>query len=85
MIKEPVNIWNEKYIIEKKRRAKLRETMDEYDNTVYYPAKESLYKLCEEETGHNWNFDGLNLFGGSMFYCLNCGKSKIDYSDLDEK
>jgi hypothetical protein len=84
MDNEPTSIWNEKYRIEKARREKLKEAMDEYDRDIYYPSKKELYARCEKETGHNWTFTGTNPIGCPIFNCSTCGGCKIDCSHLDK-
>ena len=84
MNKEPISIWNEKYRIEKERREKQKEAMDEYDTNVYYPARKALHKRCKEETGHNWNFINTNPLGCPIFMCNTCGDTWIDCSHLDK-
>ncbi len=65
-------IWQEKHEIEKARREKMREAMEEYDKTVYRPALAALRERCGEQ-GHkpgHWHNNGL---GCSFLYCAICG------------
>ena len=73
---ESTKIWSERYQIEKERREKRNELMDEYDRTVFYPAKEALYERCGK-IGHNWSFSGLNPLNYPMFTCTVCSKFEI--------
>ena len=73
---ESTKIWIEKGLIEKARRQKMSELMDEYDKTVYYPAKKALHERCEK-VGHHWNFSDLNPVGYPIFVCSICGATEI--------
>lgn len=66
------SIWHRRHAIEKARQAKMAELMDEYDRTVYYPAKKQLYTDCEKEGHANGTFHH-NGFGWTWFYCGKCG------------
>lgn len=70
------SIWQESRTIEKARRDKMRELMEEYDRTVYYPAKKSVYERCEK-IGHIWKFVGTNPVGYPMYSCNQCTKFEI--------
>ena len=50
--------------------------MEEYDRTVYYPAKKKVYERCEK-VGHVWKFTGTNPVGYPMFSCNQCTKFEI--------
>lgn len=67
-----MTIWERKHQIEKARREKMKEVMDEYDRTVYYPARKQLIEECEKE-GHSGGKYHDNGFGWSWFYCGKCG------------
>ena len=73
---ESTKIWKEKGLIEKSRRQKMSELMDEYDKTVYYPARKALREQCEK-IGHRWNFSDLNPVGYPIFVCNQCGATEI--------
>jgi hypothetical protein len=74
--KESTKIWKEKGLIERARRQKMSELMDEYDKTVYYPAKKELRERCEK-VGHHWNFRDTNPVGYPIFDCNQCGATEI--------
>lgn len=66
------DIWERRHKIDKERREKQKELMEEYDRTVYYPAKKQLIQECAQ-IGHvrgNFHDNGL---GWTWFYCNNCG------------
>jgi hypothetical protein len=66
------DIWKRRSDIDRARSRKMRELMEEYDNTVYYPAKRQLVKECAAE-GHGGGKYHDNGFGWSWFYCGKCG------------
>ena len=70
-------IWKERHSIDKARREKIRESMEEYDRTVYYPARKALTERCQEETGHNWVFRDKNPIGYPIYDCTVCGTTEI--------
>jgi hypothetical protein len=78
-------IWEERQKIEKARRDKMFEQMDEYDTTVYYPAKLALQEKClaqyGEHTKAKFHDNGL---GWTWWYCGRCGAAhnKEKYEDL---
>jgi hypothetical protein len=51
---------------------RLREAMEEYDRTVYYPAKKALYARCEAR-GHKPGPIHNNGLGWTFVYCSLCG------------
>jgi len=66
------DIWHRRGLIERERSKKMRELMDEYDRTVYWPAKKQLIEECEKE-GHSGGKFHENGFEWSWFYCGRCG------------
>jgi hypothetical protein len=66
------DIWKRRNEIDKARREKEKELMDEYDHTVYYPAKKQLIEDCAKIGHYGDNFHN-NGFGWSWFYCSGCG------------
>ena len=66
------SIWHRRHLIEKARQDKMKELMEEYDITVYYPAKKKLIEDCKKEGHTQGNFHD-NGFGWSWFYCSKCG------------
>lgn len=65
-------IWKQRHQIDKDRRTKMKEAMDEYDKNIYYPAMKKLIETCEKE-GHSGGKYHDNGFGWSWFYCGKCG------------
>lgn len=65
-------IWERDREIEKARRIKMAELMEEYDKTVYWPARKKLIEECAAE-GHNRGRFHDNGFGWSWYYCSKCG------------
>ena len=65
-------IWKRRHAIDKARHDKMREAMDEYDRTVYYPARKQLQQECKAE-GHSGGKFHDNGFGWTWFYCGKCG------------
>ena len=66
------DIWTRRQEIDKAKRDKERELLDEYNRTVYYPARQKLIEDCGKE-GHYGNNFHSNGFGWSWFYCSGCG------------
>jgi hypothetical protein len=66
------DIWKRRQEIDKARREKEKELMDEYDSSVYYPAKKQLIEDCKN-IGHYGNNFHDNGFGWCWFYCAGCG------------
>lgn len=69
---EIMDIWRQNRKIEKERLEKFKTLMDEYDKTIYYPAKNALIKECEK-IGHSGGKYHDNGFGWSWYYCGKCG------------
>ena len=65
-------IWKRRGDIDRERQRKMQELMDEYDRTVYYPAKKQLYQDCYKE-GHSGGKFHDNGLGWVWFYCGKCG------------
>lgn len=70
-------IWEENHAINKARREKTAELMNEYDTQVYWPARKALVEKCKKETGHNWRFRDTNPLGYPIFDCTFCGTTEI--------
>ena len=66
------SIWHRRGLIDRARSKKMQELMEDYDRTVYYPAKRQLMQECEQE-GHSGGRYHDNGFGWSWFYCGKCG------------
>ena len=66
------DIWNRRTEIDRARNKKMKELMEEYDKTVYYPAKNALIQECAK-IGHRGGKYHDNGFGWSWFYCGGCG------------
>ncbi len=66
------DIWHRRGEIDLARSMKMQELMEEYDRTVYYPAKRQLLRECFQE-GHSGGKYHDNGFGWSWFYCGKCG------------
>lgn len=68
------SIWQRRGEIDRARQLKMKELMDDYDHTIYYPQKIALQKECgdspEGHGGGNFHDNGL---GWSWFYCGKCG------------
>lgn len=65
-------IWSRRGKLDRARQNKMQELMDEYDKTVYYPAKKALIRECFQEGHRGDNFHS-NGFGWHWFYCQKCG------------
>jgi len=65
-------IWDTRHEIDQARTKKQREAMEEYDRTVYYPAKKELYARCEAQ-GHKAGPIHNNGLGWTFVYCSLCG------------
>lgn len=72
--KMSLSIGERRRQIDKARMVKQKELMDEYDQTVYYPAKAELIKECEEE-GHTHGKFHDNGLGWTWWWCGKCGTS----------
>lgn len=68
------DIWKAVRQLEKEKREKQRELMEEYDRTYYYPKLKELRDQCE----HKFKFSHVGPVGGVWFYCSICGKSKYE-------
>jgi hypothetical protein len=66
------DIWTRRNEIEKAKKEKEKELLQEYYRTVYYPARKQLIEDCEK-IGHYGNNFHSNGFGWSWFYCAGCG------------
>ena len=77
------DIWSRRSEIDRDRRKKMGELMDEYDRTVYYPARKALVRECFLE-GHRGGKYHDNGFGWSWFYCGKCG-GRYDITGPDGK
>jgi hypothetical protein len=66
------DIWKRRGEIDRARSRKMQELMEEYDRTVYYPAKRQLLRDCFQE-GHSGGKYHDNEFGWTWFYCGKCG------------
>ena len=58
--------------LEKERRDKMKELMEEYDQNIYWPARRKLIEDCEKE-GHVQGKFHDNGVGWSWFWCGKCG------------
>ena len=65
------DIWKRRGDIDRARALRMKELMDEYDRTVYYPARKQLVRECFLE-GHLGGKYHDNGFGWSWFYCGKC-------------
>ena len=68
------DIWERRWKLDKERREKMKELMDEYDKTYYYPARKQLIEDCEKEGHTHGNFHD-NGLGWTWFWCSKCGTS----------
>lgn len=68
------NIWTRRHEIDKARHDKVKELMEEYDRTVYYPARKQLVEDCEKE-GHTQGKFHDNGLGWTWWWCGKCGAS----------
>lgn len=59
--------------LERERRNKMRELMDQWDREYYYPKLKELRDQCD----HNWIFSGTNPVGYPIFDCTICHKCEI--------
>lgn len=68
------SIPSKKHIIERLRREKMKNLMDEYDKTVYYPDLKELREECLAQHGeHNKSTYHDNGLGWEWWYCGRCG------------
>jgi hypothetical protein len=68
------SIWHRRHRIDKARRDKNKELMEEYDRTVYYPAKLALKEECANSAeGHTQGTYHDNGLGWHWWYCGRCG------------
>lgn len=58
--------------LEKERRDKMKELMEEYDQNIYRPARRKLIEDCEKE-GHLQGKFHDNGLGWTWFWCAKCG------------
>lgn len=70
-------IRDRRYEIDKELREEKERLLAKYEREVYYPAKQKLYKECEELTGHDFTYSGLSPLNKPIFYCMLCNKTKI--------
>ena len=79
------DISTRRHQIDTDRLKKQRELMDEYDRTVYYPAKQQLIKDCEKE-GHTKAKFHDNGWGWTWWWCGKCGTAfdKKEYKLSEE-
>lgn len=63
--------------LEKERRTKMKELMEQWDTEYYYPKMKELRSKCE----HNMKFVGLNPINWPIFTCTICGHTKIEKQD----
>lgn len=74
MTEETKSIWERRGILDRDRRKRNQELMQEYDETVYRPQMLALQKECEQsERGHHGGKYHDNGLGWSWFYCNACG------------
>lgn len=59
--------------LERERRNKMKDLMQQWDNEYYYPKMRELQSQCE----HNWSFSGTNPVGYPIFDCTICHKTEI--------
>ena len=69
-----MSIWSRRNDLEKLRRKKMQEAMEEYDRTFYYPARKQLIEDCERE-GHSKGKFHDNGLGWTWWWCGKCGTS----------
>lgn len=79
------DIWKRRYLLEKERHEKMKEAMDEYDRTVFYPARQQLIEDCEKECHSEGKFHD-NGLGWTWWWCGKCGTSwgKQKYGENNE-
>lgn len=58
--------------LERDRRKKNDELMEQYDKEIYYPQLQALRRSCFQE-GHRGNNFYNTGAGWSWYYCLKCG------------
>lgn len=75
------DIWREYNELQRERTEKLRELMDEWDKTIYYPRLKELRERCAT-AGHSKGRFHDNGFGWSWFYCCRCG-GRMDVTGPD--
>ena len=70
-------IRDRRHQIDKDLREEKQRLLAQYESQVYYPAKQALYKQCEELTNHDYHFTDLSPLNHPMFVCQLCGKLEI--------
>lgn len=65
-------IWEKKLKIKADRRVMMNKLMQEYDETIYYPAIKALQEECEKQ-GHVRGKMYNNSLGRTWYDCENCG------------
>lgn len=74
---DPSEIGRATRLLEKERREKMKELMDEWDRTYYYPKLKELRDQCT----HNFRFIDTNPIGYPIFTCSICGRTEIRKED----
>lgn len=77
------DIWSESVKIDRERRQKRKELMEEYDSKFYYPELKKLQENCEK-LGHSFVFTKFGsclpnrTLGDAFYHCEYCGKIKLE-------
>lgn len=70
------DIFDEKLELDKTRRSKLNEFLNDYDSRIYNPAIKKIREKCKK-LGHKFTFHSFNLLHSHKIYkCHYCGVSK---------
>ena len=71
------DIWKRVREVEAARREYMNAAMEGYDTNVYRPAKQLLYKECENTDGHDFRFQDIGVVPWIEWYrCSRCGLQK---------
>jgi hypothetical protein len=83
MSEESHIIWKENLKINADRHRKMKELMEEYDKTVFFPSRKAMQKKCEETVGHTKGEWQIHQFSSSLS-CSLCGKI-LEMVDIENK
>lgn len=83
MSEESYAIWKEHLKIDADRHRKMKEMMEEYDKTVFFPSRKAMQEKCEKTVGHTPGEWQIHQFSSSL-YCSLCGKT-LEKVDIENK
>lgn len=66
--------------LERERRIRIAQAIEEWETKVYYPEMKKLRAECEvSETGHSWRWTNNGPLGDPWFQCMICGATKVEH------